>query len=175
MDLSAALSHLVASIVGPFWKLLFGFAGLLALIYVLQFASRVMRANQHPGHAPPVSMGEGIFVLLLGAALVNMPAAFSRVSNTLSLGAVSYGAIDYPGAANFGKLAPAVNAVLTIAAMAGGAYALRGLIYFKKATSGGQSGEDLGWKGCTHLFGGIALIQLVQLVEMLRNSTGGLW
>lgn len=175
MDLSAALANLVNRLTGPFWALLFGLAGLLALGYLLSFGSRMIRANTHPGQTPPVTMGEGAMALLISAALAQLPSAFSKVSATVSLGAVSYGAIDYPGAASFGKLAPAINAVLTLAAMAGGTFALRGWIYLRKASSSAGAGEDLGWKGCTHIFGGVALIQLVQVIEMLRKSTGGLW
>jgi hypothetical protein len=175
MDLSQALENMVQNVVGPFWHLLFAAGGLMAIFYVLNVGYRLMQASRLPGQSN-VAGGEVIAVLVLAAVLLQFGSFLNKVSGSLGMGAMTYGAIDYPGAASFGKLAPAINAVLTIGAMAGGIYAFRGvLMWIRASTGGGHAGQDLGWKGFTHVFGGACMVNIVQLLEHLRQSTGGLW
>jgi hypothetical protein len=175
MDLSQALSNAVNDVVGPFWKILFNLASLLAICYVLSIGYRVAQSNRLPGQ-PVVSGGEALAVIVFSALLFQFGAAMNHASASLGFGASTYGAIDYPGADAYGKLAPAVNAALTVGGMAGGVYALRGFLMILRAnTGGGKAGQDLGWRGFTHVFGGAGMANLVQVIEHLRQSTGGLW
>lgn len=175
MDLSQAFSNMVNDLVGPFWKLLFAVASLIGLFYVVSVGYRLAQANRLPGQ-PAVSGGQVIATIVIASLIYQFGSSLNHTSASMGFGSVTYGAIDYPGAASFGKLAPAINAILTLGAMAGGVYALRGLMMLMRANSGGgHAGQDLGWRGFTHLFGGAAMANLVQVIEHLRQSTGGLW
>jgi hypothetical protein len=175
MDLSQALSNAVNNVVGPFWTFLFDLASLLAIGYMLSIGYRFAQSNKLPGQ-PSVSGGEVLAVIVISALLFQFGSAMNHASASLGFDAITYGAIDYPGAESFGKLAPAVNAALTVGSMAGGVYALRGFLMILRAnTGGGKAGQDLGWRGFTHVFGGAAMANLVQVIEHLRQSTGGLW
>lgn len=71
-------------------------------------------------------------MLVIGAALFNMPGMITATWNSYGSGATTYGAISYSGAENFGKFKEAVNAVLTLAAFAGGCFFFKGLLLMKK-------------------------------------------
>jgi hypothetical protein len=122
-------------------------------------------------------MGEVVFALLIGAVLTNYSGALSEVSSSMGLGTVSYAALDYPGASTFGQMAPAINAVLTLASMAGGAFALKGILMIHQANSGGgaYAAHDVGLKGATHVLAGAALANIVQVIDVFQQSAGGLW
>jgi hypothetical protein len=174
-DLSTIVTNLATGLRGPFWTLLFALAALIGTIYAISVLWKLVQSNSLPG-TPPVSNGEVFAVLVIAAFMLNMSGFLGKVSSSLGMGTISYGAIDYPGAASFGQLAPAVNAVLTLAAMGGGLFAFKGILLLKRASSGGgQAGDDTVWSAATHLIGGVLLINIVQLVDALRQSTGGLW
>lgn len=177
MDLSQALINFVQNTVHPFWNLIFKIAACLGCWYVLSVIVRLAKANQYPGQHQPVSGGEVFLAFLFGAVLVNYTSAMNHVSASLGMGAISFSALDYPEAQGFGQLAPAINAVLTLASMAGGAFALKGILLIARASTGGgaYASHDVGWKGATHVIAGAALANVVQVIEMLRHSTGGLW
>ncbi len=176
MDLGQALVNLVQNIVQPYWSLIFKLGACLGMWYVLDVAFRIAKANHYQGQQP-VSMGEVALALVIGAVLANYASAISEVSSSLGMGSVSYAALDYPEAASYGQLAPVVNAVLTLASMAGGAFALKGIVLIGRANTGGgsYSAHDVGWKGAVHVIAGAFLANIVQFIEMLRHSTGGLW
>ena len=175
MDLAQALTNLVNGLVQPVWHFIMALAGFLGVFYLLRIMWKVVQANTLPGR-PAVSGGEVAIAIVIAAVFVNYGVALQHVSGSLGLGAVSYSAIDYPAAQQFGQLAPAVNAVFTLALLGGGFYALKGLMMINRAATGaGHAGEDLGWKGLTHVLAGTALINLVHLIGLLRQSTGGLW
>jgi hypothetical protein len=175
MDLSEALINLVNNLVGPFWRIVFALGACLGIWYTFHVGMKLIKANNLPGQ-PAVNGGELLVCLVIATCLFHYSGFMQRVAGTMSLGTISYSALDYPGASNFGKLAPAVNAVLTLASMAGGGFAFKGLLLIRRASSGGgHAGDDLGWKGATHVFGGAALINIVQTIELFRQSAGGLW
>lgn len=176
MDLSQALVNFVQNTVQPFWHLIFALGACLGMWYVLSVGFRLARSHYYQGQQP-VGAGEVLLALVFGAVLVNYSNALNHVSASLGMGAISYSALDYPEAQSFGQLAPAINAVLTLASMAGGAFALKGIYLIAQANTGGgaYASHDVGWKGATHVLAGAALANVVQVIEMLRSSTGGLW
>ena len=176
MDLSQALVNLVQNLVQPFWSLIFKLGACFGIWYVISVAFRLAKSHHYPGQQP-VGFGEVAMALIFGAVLVNYSGAMNEVSASFGMGTISYAALDYPEAQSFGQLAPAVNAVLTLASMAGGAFALKGILLIARANTGGgsYSAQDVGWKGATHVIAGAALANVVQVIEMFRQSTGGLW
>jgi len=174
-DLASIAANFAQSLRGPFWTLLFAVAALAGTVYAGHVLWKLIRNDALPGR-PVVSGGEVLAVLVVAAILINFSGFMGKVSESAGMGPVSYGPIDYPGAQAFGELAPAINAALTLASMGGGVFALRGVFLLKKAVSGGgHAGEDAGWSALTHIVGGAFLINIVQLIDALRQSTGGLW
>lgn len=176
MDISQAIINLVQNTVAPFWSLIFKLGACVGFGYVLSVFFRLAKAHHYPNQQP-VGIGEVVLALVFGAVLVNYSNAMDHVSASLGMGKISYAALDYPEAQTFGQLAPAVNAVLTLASMAGGAFALKGIVLIARANTGGgaYASQDIGWKGATHVVAGALLANVVQVIEMLRASTGGLW
>lgn len=175
MDISTMLIDLAREVPAALWMLLWALGALVGTLYCGSAIVRMARASRLPGQAP-VTVGDIAPVMVVGALMYNLSAFINAAWNTLGTGTVSYGPISYAGAAEFGKFAAAINAVLTLASAAGGCYFFKGLLLLKNATAGGQSGgEDLVWRAITHMLGGVLIVQIADTIERFRQSLHLFW
>lgn len=176
MDLSQMIVQLASDVAIPGWRLLFAVGILLGAWYTVSVLVKLVRANTVPGQ-PQMTVGDVLPVLIIGAMVANYADSLNAAWQTFGTGSLSYGAINYPGASGFGPLAPAVNAVLTLAALFGGFFGLKGLVLIRKANNGASShgAEDYVWKGLGHLFGGAALANIPRMIDAARASLHLVW
>ena len=156
----------------------FGYTGnaVRRIAHQCQQLLKLVRANTVPGQ-PQMTVGDVLPVLIIGAMVANYADSLNAAWQTFGTGSLSYGAINYEGASGFGPLAPAVNAVLTLAALFGGFFGLKGLVLIRKANNGASShgAEDYVWKGIGHLFGGAALANIPRMIDAARASLHLVW
>lgn len=177
MDIAQMLINFAKEFPVAMWRLLWSLGALVGIIYVGSALLRMSRASRLPGH-PPVTTGEILPVILIGALMVNLGTIINTTWNSMASGTISYGAVSYAQGADFGKLADAINAALTLASVAGGCYFFKGLTLLKKATIEGQSSQgadDSTWRGLTHMFGGAMLVQIAEMIERFRQTFRLFW
>ncbi|WP_122309688.1 conjugal transfer protein TraQ, partial [Pseudomonas amygdali] len=153
MDLASMIIAAANSLTGVMWALLWSLGGLVGFVYAGMVLRRMQLASVEPGRRP-ISAGGTVMVLIIGALLFNLSGTIGTVWTTFSEGQANYGAISWSGAEQFGKFKEAVNAVLTLASLAGGFFCFKGLLLLKKASIDGESSngaDDLIWRALTHL------------------------
>lgn len=172
MDLAQMITHFASDFSVAMWRLLWVMGALLGTLYTGHALLRMQRASRLPGQSP-VTIGDILPVLLIGAVLWNLSKFINVTWNSFGSGTVNYGPISYSGAASFGRFADAINAVLTIASVSGGVFFFRGLVILKKASMDGQSShgaDDSVWRAITHMVGGAMLVQIPDVIEAFRQS-----
>ena len=177
MDISSMLISFSRDITASVWKLLWVLGALVGTIYVGSALLRMSRASRLPGQQP-VTLGDILPVILVGALLLNLSIFINKAWNSMASGTVSYGPVAYAQAAEFGKFADAINAVLTLASLAGGCYFFKGVILLKRAAMEGQSSQgadDSVWRALTHMLGGCLLVQIADTIERFRQSLHIFW
>ncbi|MCC7005919.1 MAG: conjugal transfer protein TraQ [Ottowia sp.] len=177
MDLAQMIIRFANEFSVAMWRLLWVLGAVVGISYVGSSLMRMQRASRFPGHSP-VTFGDILPVILVGALLLNLSRSINVAWNTFGTGVVTYGPISYGGVADFGRLAEAVNAALTIASVAGGFFFFKGCLLLKKPWMDGQSShgaEDYVWKAITHMLGGSALVQITQMIEAFRHSLKLFW
>jgi hypothetical protein len=110
--------------------------------------------------------------------MVNLSVLINATWNSMGTGTISYGPISYDGAADFGVFAAAINAVLTLASIAGGYFFFRGVLLLRRATVAGHSShgaDDLVWRAVTHMLGGACLVQVTKVIDAARTTLGLVW
>jgi len=177
MDLAQMIIQFAGTFSVAMWRLLWVLGALVGTNYVGMALLRMVRASRFPGQSP-VTTGDILPVILIGGCMVNLSRFINATWNTFGHGMVSYGAISYSGASDFGRFADAINAVLTLASLAGGYFFFKGCLLLKKATADGHSSygaDDSAWRAITHMFGGATLVQIPDVIEAFRQSFGLFW
>lgn len=177
MDLAAIMVNFASEISVVAWRLLWALGVLIGTAYIGGALLRLSRAHSVQG-SPPVTIGEITPVLLVGGLMANLSEFINRTWNTFGSGTVSYGPISYEGAADFGKFADAINAVLTLASIAGGVFFMKGVMLLKKASMEGHSSggsEDTTWRAITHMIFGSVLVQIPDAIDGFRSTFGLFW
>jgi hypothetical protein len=177
MDLASMVVAAANSLTVVMWALLWSLGGLVGMIYSGTVLRRMQLASIEPGRRP-ISAGGTIMVLIIGAMLFNLSTTIGNTWNTFSSGATTYGAISYSGADGFGKFKDAINAVLTLASVAGGFFCFKALLLLKKATVDGESSngaDDLVWRALTHLIAGAGLVHIDKMIETFQATFKLYW
>ena len=177
MDLSQIIVDFSNSISGVLWTFLWAVSALIGTFYCGSVLLKLHQAHARPGHVH-VSFGQVIAGLIVAAMLVDLSGTLNNAWTTFGEGMMSYGPISYASSGKLGKLAPAVNAALTLASVAGGFFGLKGMTLLWKASMSGHSShgaDDIVWRALTHLIGGAFLIQIDRMVEYARQSLNLGW
>lgn len=177
MDLAQMIIHFASSFSVAMWRFLWVLGALVGLIYVGSSLMRMQRASRFPGQNP-VTTGDILPILIIGGLLLNLSRFINATWNSIGIGTVTYGPIAYSGAADFGRFAEAINAVLTLASVAGGVFFFKGVLFLKKASVDGQSSQgadDSVWRAITHMLGGAGLVQIAEMIDAFRQSFSLFW
>jgi hypothetical protein len=177
MDLAKILVNLSDGLTAPLWRLLWVLGALVGTLLIGHVLLKMVKASKFPGQHP-LTLGEVVLAALVAALMVNLSGVINAAWNSMGSGTTTYGPISYGGAAPFGQLAPAINAVLTLASISGGYFFFKGLLVLKKATLGGESshhGDDAVWRAFTHLLGGACLVQIADVIDRFRQTAGLAW
>jgi hypothetical protein len=177
MDLAQMIVHFASTFSVAMWRLLWVLGALVGTVYVGTSLMRMVRASRLPG-SQPVTLGDILPIILIGGVLLNLSGFINAVWTSFGSGSTSYGPISYDGAAAFGRFADAINAVLTLASVAGGGFFFKGVVLLKKACMEGQSShgaDDSVWRAMVHMVGGAGLVQIPQLIDAVRQSFGLFW
>lgn len=177
MDISEMLIHFAKEFPVAMWRLLWSLGALVGFLYVGSAILKMARASRLPGQSA-VTLGDILPIILVGALLLNLRIFINRTWNSMAAGTIDYGPVAYAQVAEFGKFAAAINAVLTIASVAGGVYFFKGVLLLKRAAVEGQSSqgsEDFVWRALTHMIGGALLVQIADTIERFRQSTHLIW
>ncbi|WP_122385481.1 conjugal transfer protein TraQ [Pseudomonas savastanoi] len=177
MDLASMIIAAANSLTGVMWVLLWSLGGLVGFVYAGMVLRRMQLASVEPGRRP-ISAGGTVMVLIIGALLFNLSGTIGTVWTTFSEGQANYGAISWSGAEQFGKFKEAVNAVLTLASLAGGFFCFKGLLLLKKASIDGESSngaDDLIWRALTHLIAGAGLVHVDKMIDAFQETFKLYW
>lgn len=177
MDLSQMIVNFASTFSVAMWRFLWVLGGLVGLLYVGAALRRMQRASMFPGQSQ-VTLGDILPIILIGGVLLNLSGFINATWNSFGAGTVSYGPISYSGASVFGKFADAINAVLTLASVAGGLFFFRGVLLLKKASMDGQSShgmDDYVWRAITHMVGGAMMVQIPDAIDAFRQSLQLFW
>ncbi|QUE78433.1 conjugal transfer protein TraQ (plasmid) [Stutzerimonas stutzeri] len=177
MDLASMIVHFANDFSVALWRLLWALGGLVGVIYVASAILRLQRSVRIPG-GPPVTFGDIVPLMLVGGLMANLSSFINATWNTIGTGTVTYGPIAYEGAADFGRFAAAINAVLTLASVFGGVFFFKGVMLLKKAAMDGQSNQgadDSVWRALTHMIFGALLVQIPDAIEAFRVSFNLFW
>lgn len=176
MDLSQMVVNFAKGIVGPAWLFLWVLGACIGVWYVGTALLRMVRAAKIPGQQV-VTTGDILPIIIIGALLANLSTVINTVWNSFGSGPASYTAISYAGLDEFGRFKDAINAVLTIASIAGGFFFFKGLIILKKACDGqsSQGANDVVWRAITHMIGGAFLVQIPAVIDAFRETFNLYW
>lgn len=177
MDISAMLVNFAKEFPTAMWRLLWLLGALVGTLYVGAALLKMARASRLPGQST-VTTGDIVPVILVGALLLNLRVFINTAWNSMAAGTISYGPVAYAQAAEFGKFADAINAVLTLASVAGGCYFFKGVLLLKRAAVEGQSSQgadDATWRAMTHMLAGSLLVQIADTIERFRQSAHLFW
>ncbi len=176
MDLGQMMIKFASDFNVAMWKLLWSLGMLVGLLYVGSALLKMQRASRFPGQNP-VSFGDILPVIVVGALMWNLSTFLNTTWNTFGVGATTFGPLSYSGAAAIGgKFEPMINAALTLVSIFGGVFFFKGVLLLKKASSGQASqGDDFVWKALTHMLGGAALVNIPKVLEAAQTSFGIMW
>lgn len=177
MDLAQMLVKLANDLTGPLWRLLWVIAALAGFLYFGHVLMKMHRASRFPGQHS-VTLGDVVSVAIVAATMVNLSAFINATWNSMGAGTIAYGPISYSGAAVFGVFAAAINAVLTLASIAGGYFFFKGVLLLRRATAAGHSShgaDDVVWRAITHMLGGACLVQIADMIDRFRTTLGLIW
>jgi len=177
MDLASMIIAFAKDFPGVMWKFLWVLGALVGTIYTGTALLRMARASRLPGQSP-VTIGDILPIIIVAGLMLNLSVFINKTWNSFGSGAVTYGPVSYAQAAEFGKFADAINAVLTIASVAGGCFFFKGVTLLKKASIEGQSSQgadDSVWRALTHMIGGALIVQIPETIERFRQSFHLFW
>ncbi|MBA5690553.1 conjugal transfer protein TraQ [Rugamonas apoptosis] len=177
MDISAMLVNLARDAAAVMWLALWTMGELVGTLYCGNAVLRMSRAARLPGQ-PPVTMGELVPVMLVGGLMYNLSVFINATWNSMGTGTIAYGPVAYATGATFGRFADAINAVLTLASIAGGYFFFKGVILLKHSVADGQNpqgGEDIVWRALVHMIGGCMLVQIADMIERFRQTMHVVW
>ncbi|MDL4860704.1 conjugal transfer protein TraQ [Halomonas elongata] len=176
-DLLSMVVSAAANLQTAFWTLLWVIGGLMGFLYGGQTVLAWVKDTQQPG-PPQVSTGAKISIFFIGVLLVNLPFFINTTSESIGLTARGYSPISYASPDRYGLLAQGIDAVLTLATMFGGWFALKGLFLLKSAseqTGRGQYAGDSVSKGLGHIIGGACLVQIPAVLEAAAETVNLTW
>jgi hypothetical protein len=177
MDLSEMIIHFARDFPEAMWRFLWVLGAVVGTVYVGTSLLRMARASRLPGQSP-VTVGDILPVIIIAGLMLNLSVFINKAWNSFSTGTITYGPVAYAQAAEFGRFAEAINAVLSIASVAGGCYFFRGLLLLKRASLEGQSSQgadDSVWRALTHMVGGVFIVQIAETIERFRQSFHLFW
>jgi hypothetical protein len=177
MDIATMVITFAKDVPAALWTALWALGMLVGTLYCGNALLRMVRASRLPGQSP-VTLGDILPIMIIGGLMYNLSNFIDATWNSMGSGVVSYGPITYATSKDFGKFADAINAVLTIASVAGGCYFFKGVVLLKRATADGQSSngsEDFVWRAITHMIGGALLVQVADTIERFRQSLHLYW
>jgi hypothetical protein len=177
VDLAEMLVTLANDLTEPLWRLLWVVAGLAGLLYFGHVLMKMHRASRFPGQHS-VTLGDVVGVSVVAATMVNLSGFINATWNSMGTGTIAYGPISYSGAADFGVFADAINAVLTLASIAGGYFFFKGVLLLRRATVAGHTShgaDDVVWRAITHMLGGACLVQIADMIDRFRMTLGLVW
>ena len=177
MDLASMIIAAANSLTGVIWALLWSLGALLGIVYAGTVLRRMQLASIQPGRRP-ISGGGTMMVLIIGALLFNLSGTIGTVWTTFSEGQSNYGAISWSGAEQFRKFKESVNAVLTLASLAGGFCCCKGVLLLKKASIEGESSngaDDMIWRALTHLIAGAGLVHVDKMIDAFQETFKLYW
>lgn len=174
MDIATILENMSTSTSAALWVLLWALGQLVGLFTGGIALKRLVKANSDSSK-PPLTLGDIVPLLLIGAFMINMSSMINNVWNTFGEGTVSFDAISYEPASGFGALSTTVNAALTIVAVFGGIFFFKGLLLLKKGAIEGQSsnganGGDTISRAITHMIGGAFLVNITSIFDAIYAS-----
>lgn len=109
-----------------------------------------------------------IWMAVIGAALVAMPASIDTITETMSLGTNTGTALLSQSSSSIAGVGEALNGILLFVKLLGHLAFFRGLLILKDYGSDKQ-GAGLG-RGLTHLFGGAAAINIEATTALLAST-----
>lgn len=177
MDIATMVITFAKDVPEALWRLLWVLGMVVGTLYCGCALLRMSRASRLPGQSP-ITIGDILPVMLVGGLMYNLDGFINATWNSIGTGTVTYGPISYATAADFGKFADAINAVLTIASAAGGCYFFKGVVLLKRATADGHNangGEDIMWRAMTHMIGGALLVKVADTIHSFRTSLHLFW
>jgi len=163
------------------WRFLWVLAICVGLLYAASILMRLIGSYLYPQSPSQVSGFEVLYLMIVCSLLVNLSWFIDAIWHSFGKTDVQYGPITYSGVQDFGitgRFEKAINAVLTLASVAGGFFFLRGVLLLKRATINGQSShgsDDLVWRAFTHMVGGAMLVQIPDMIDAFRTSFGLFW
>ncbi len=174
MDISSMVENMSTSTSAALWVLMWALGQLVGLFTGGIALKRLVKANSDSSR-PPLTIGDIVPLLLIGACMMNMSSMINNVWTTFGQGDVSFDAISYDPASGFGALSTTVNAVLTIVAVFGGMFFFKGLMLLKRGSLEGQSsngaqGGDTIARAITHMIGGAFLINITAILDAFYAS-----
>lgn len=172
MDLAQMLVEFVNSTVPALWTLLWVLGGLAGFVCTGIVLNRMIQSSKQAGqvHITPGQIAAG---LIIAACMSGMSQFLNITWQTFGAGMISFAPMSYANGSNYGKLAPAVNAALTLGAVYGGYKAFSGIYTIWRANMRGHSShgeDDLYLRGLTKVIAGVFLIQGDKLIELARKS-----
>lgn len=176
-DLVSMVVSAAENLQSAFWLMLWSIAGLVGLIFGAKTIIAWVKDTQQPG-PPQVSNGAKISVFFIGVFLANLPFFINTTSESLGLASRGFSPISYASPERFGLLAQGVDAVLTLATMFGGWFALKGLLLLRSASeqSGrGQHAGDSVSRGIGHIIAGACLVQIPAVLEAAAQTVNIAW
>ncbi|AXQ51000.1 conjugal transfer protein TraQ (plasmid) [Stenotrophomonas rhizophila] len=177
MDLAQMITQFANTFAVALWRFLWVLGVLVGTVYAGSALIRLQRASRVPG-ASPVTVGDILPLLIIAGLLANLSRFINAAWTSFGKGTVSYGPIAYSGAAEFGRFADAINAVLTLASVFGGVAFFKGVLLLKKAVMDGQSNQgadDAVWRAITHMIFGSMLVQIPDVIDAAKASFGLVW
>lgn len=176
-DLMSMVVSAANNLQTAFWIMLWSIAGLTGLYFGAKTIYAWFKDTQQPG-PPQVSNGAKISVFFIGVFLANLPFFIDTTSESIGLTARGYSPISYASTERYGLLAQGIDAVLTLATMFGGWFALKGLLLLRSASeqSGrGQHAGDSVSKGLGHIVAGALLVQIPGVLEAAAETVNLAW
>ncbi|OWV31242.1 conjugal transfer protein TraQ [Halomonas campaniensis] len=176
-DLMSMVVSAAENLQTAFWLMLWSIAGLIGFIYGGKTILEWVKDTQRPG-PPQISNGAKISVFFIGVFLANLPFLINTTSESLGLTARGYSPISYASTERYGLLAQGIDAVLTLATMFGGWFALKGLLLLRSASeqSGrGQYAGDSVSKGLGHIVAGACLVQIPSVLDAAAETVNLAW
>ncbi|MCU1737532.1 MULTISPECIES: conjugal transfer protein TraQ [unclassified Pseudomonas] len=177
MDLAQMITQFANTFAAALWRFLWVLGILVGTVYAGSALMRLQRASRLPGSSP-VTVGDIVPLLIIAGLMANLSRFINAAWTSFGSGTVSYGPIAYSGAAEFGRMAEAINSVLTLASVFGGVMFFKGVLLLKKATVDGhsnQGADDAVWRALTHMIFGSFLVQIPDVIDAARASFGAAW
>lgn len=184
-DITAVLSN-IQRIFGPLTLMVLWISYVAGIVFIFRAILLFKKFGSQQGQG---EIGQPLTYLFVGTVLIFLPSASDITMNSLFgqtasifTGSVNYGAVgtgstlmSYAGSSGMaGQWASFANTLVLYMQFLGFLSFVKGWFIIAKSTSpsGAQGGSSLS-KGITHIVGGIALINIVGVMNILSNTIWG--